>query len=176
MQTQFTSPYAHKKIIPALNRDWDRKQAQDDKSTKALGFAPTADYPRWSFDQIAAAEFYLSQRDKGHKREMAGRLATRLHRAMQDHPTAEQFTVVTLANGSTSIGELQRAVLPSPALALATDPNIDTLAMFVEARTASLRARNGWPRTADQEWQDVNTAFDAVQAKLAARYLKIMRA
>lgn len=74
------------------------------------------------------------------------------------------------------IGELQRAVLPSPALALATDPNIDTLAMFVEARTASLRARNGWPRTADHEWQDVNIAFDAVQAKLAARYLKIMRA
>ncbi|WP_294275078.1 hypothetical protein [uncultured Sphingomonas sp.] len=103
MQTQFTSPYVHKKIIPALNRDWDRKQAQDDKSTKALGFAPTADHPRWSFDQIAAAEFYLSQRDKGHKREMAGRLATQLHRAMQDHPTADQFTVVTLANGSTSI-------------------------------------------------------------------------
>lgn len=103
MLTQFSSPYVHKKTIPALNRYWDRKQAQDDKSTKALGFAPTADHPRWSFDQIAAAEFYLSQRDKGHKREMAGRLATRLHRAMQDHPTADQFTVVTVANGSTSI-------------------------------------------------------------------------
>lgn len=74
------------------------------------------------------------------------------------------------------MGELQRAVLPSPALALATDPTIDTLALFVELRAASLRARNGWPRTADQEWHDVNAAFKAVESKLVARYLKIMRA
>jgi hypothetical protein len=74
------------------------------------------------------------------------------------------------------MGELRRAVLPSPALALATDPNIDTLAMFVEARAASLRARNGWPRSADQEWQDVNAAFALVEGKLTSRYLKIMRA
>ncbi|WP_294289092.1 hypothetical protein [uncultured Sphingomonas sp.] len=101
---------------------------------------------------------------------LARDLAARVVHHLRDHAAEGSEPALAV------IGELQRAVLPSPALALATDPNIDTLAMFVEARTASLRARNGWPRTADQEWQDVNIAFDAVQAKLAARYLKIMRA
>ncbi len=75
-----------------------------------------------------------------------------------------------------ALGELGRAVLPSPALALATDPTIDTLALFTDARIKSLRHRNGWPRTADQEAQDVEAAFAQVESKLTARYLKIMRA
>ena len=97
-------------------------------------------------------------------------LAARVVQHLRNHAAAASEPAMAV------IGELQRAVLPSPALALATDPDIDTLAMFVEARAASLRARNGWPRTADQEWQDVEAAFAAVERKLTSRYLKIMRA
>jgi len=74
-----------------------------------------------------------------------------------------------------AIGELQRVVAPSPALALATDPAIDTLALFTDARIKSLRDRNGWPISAAQDWQDVDAAFICVERKLTARYLKIMR-
>lgn len=101
---------------------------------------------------------------------LARDLAARVVQHLRDHAAEGSEPALAV------MGELRRAVLPTPALSLATDPNIDTLAMFVDARAASLRARNGWPRTADQEWQDVNAAFKAVESKLTARYLKIMRA
>jgi hypothetical protein len=74
-----------------------------------------------------------------------------------------------------AVGLLGRAVLHSPIIELATDPDIDTLAMFVEARVKSLRDRNGWPLTADQDRRDVDDAFQCVKRKLQARYLKILR-
>ncbi|WP_301073673.1 hypothetical protein [Sphingomonas sp.] len=101
---------------------------------------------------------------------LARDLAARVVQHLRDHAAEGSEPVLAV------MGELRRAVLPTPALSLATDPNIDTLSMFVEARAASLRARNGWPRTSNQEWQDVNAAFALVESKLVARYLKIMRA
>lgn len=77
---------------------------------------------------------------------------------------------------SALVGELGRAVIHSPALTLATDPDIDTLSLFTEARVKSLRDRNGWPRTAEQEAQDVDAAFACVERKLSRRYLDILRA
>lgn len=73
------------------------------------------------------------------------------------------------------IGELKRAVAPSPALTLATDPDIDTLSLFTEARLSSFRDRNGWPISSAQDWQDVEASFACVERKLSARYLKIIR-
>lgn len=103
MTTQrFTNKYAHDNIFANSAYSWDRTQAQHDKATKALGFAPTANDPFWTFDQIVAALFYLSQRESGLTREQAGRLATRLYGAMRDHPTADQLTLVTLMNGSST--------------------------------------------------------------------------
>ncbi|WP_294289099.1 hypothetical protein [uncultured Sphingomonas sp.] len=111
---RFTNKYAHDNIFANSRFSWDRTQAQQDKATKALGFAPTADDPFWTFEQIVWALFYLGRREDGMTREQAGRLATRLYRAAQDHRTADQLTVVTLLNSSSSIH-------PTDSLDLSTD-------------------------------------------------------
>lgn len=74
-----------------------------------------------------------------------------------------------------AFGQLRRAVLPCPAVALAADPDINTLAEFIDARVKSLRKRNGWTLTAEQDRADVESCLAYVQVKLAARYLKILR-
>lgn len=101
---------------------------------------------------------------------LARDLAARVVQHLRNHAAAASEPAMA------AMGELGRAVLLSPALALAMDPTIDTLALFTDARVKSLRDRNGWPRTADQETQDVEAAFTQVEGKLFARYLKIMRA
>ncbi len=73
------------------------------------------------------------------------------------------------------VGELGRAVIDSPALTLATDPDIDTLSLFINARVKSLRDRSGWPCSTLQETQDVEAAFACVERKLSRRYLDILR-
>ena len=45
------------------------------------------------------------------------------------------------------MGEMRRAVFSSPIVALATDPDIDTLALFIDARVQALRDRCGAART-----------------------------
>ncbi len=74
-----------------------------------------------------------------------------------------------------AFGQLGRAVLPCPAVALASDPEINTLAEFIEARVKSLRQRSGWTLNANQDRADVEVCLAHVQVKLAARYLKILR-
>lgn len=74
-----------------------------------------------------------------------------------------------------ALGQLERAVIPDPAVALATDPEINTLALFVEARVDSLRQRNGWVLTGERDRADVDSCLAYVQDKITARYLKVLR-
>ncbi len=75
-----------------------------------------------------------------------------------------------------AFGQLGRAILPCPATSLASDPEINTLAEFIEARVKSLRQRNGWTLTVEQDRAEVESCLAYVQHKIAARYLSILRA
>lgn len=74
-----------------------------------------------------------------------------------------------------AFGQLGRAILPCPATALASDPEINTLAEFIEARVKSLRQRSGWTLTVEQDRADVERCLSYVQHKITARYLAILR-
>lgn len=73
------------------------------------------------------------------------------------------------------LANIRRQNFPSPVHALATDPEVDTLALFVERRVECLRARSGRdldPVAANIERQRV---FAEVEQVLTRRYLRHIR-
>lgn len=74
-----------------------------------------------------------------------------------------------------AVSEKLRRAFPTPATMLATDPDVDTLALYVEARVEQLRNRNGCPLSPVNEQAEVSAAFAAVENRLALRYLKHLR-
>jgi hypothetical protein len=84
---------------------WDRKNQSDDVATGHCQFVPgTQDGFRfWDMDDLAVGQYYIFERRGGKTVKLAGQSATRLRCGMRDHPTADQLTVLTLENGSTSI-------------------------------------------------------------------------
>lgn len=74
-----------------------------------------------------------------------------------------------------AVGDLGRAVIRSPAVLIASCPDIDAHGLFVDERVASLRRRDGASLPPDQERADVDACYATVQAKLSSRYLKILR-
>ncbi|WP_326525524.1 hypothetical protein [Sphingomonas sp.] len=73
------------------------------------------------------------------------------------------------------IGEMNRKVFPSPVVALATDPDIDTLALFVDARAEALRSRSGRGLTPGDDAAERRAIMGVVEKRLARRYLRHLR-
>jgi len=74
-----------------------------------------------------------------------------------------------------ALADIRRRSFPSPVYNLATDPDIDTLALFVERRVTHLRSRGGRylePKSAEKERQRV---FEEVKTALTRRYLRHLR-
>lgn len=74
-----------------------------------------------------------------------------------------------------ALGDLKRHALPSPARALATDPDVDTLALFVEQRVARLRARSGRGNTPAADEAERRAIMRDVEQRLTGRYLRHLR-
>lgn len=74
-----------------------------------------------------------------------------------------------------AIGEAQRTVCPSPVVVLATDPNIDTLALFIDMRVERLRSRCGRGLSPGDEATELRNVMGAMADKLAGRYLRHLR-
>jgi hypothetical protein len=74
-----------------------------------------------------------------------------------------------------ALGETRRRFTDCPFVALATDPAMDALSLFVEARVERLRVRSGrgLPERADQA--ECRALMEMTQTKLAARYLRHLR-
>lgn len=74
------------------------------------------------------------------------------------------------------IGEVSRRAFPSPAVALATDPDVDTLALFVAARVEALRNRHGRGLSPADDAAERRAIMTDVERRLARRYLRHLRA
>ncbi|WP_374944113.1 hypothetical protein [Sphingomonas sp.] len=75
-----------------------------------------------------------------------------------------------------AFGEFQRRTMPTPARALATDPDIDTLALFVDERVARLRARAGRANSSGADDVERRAILNEVERRLTGRYLRHLRA
>jgi hypothetical protein len=96
---KFTNKNACRKI------GWDRKTQADDIATGHCQFVAEVQdgFRYWDADDLTAGQFYIDGRKAGLTVKLSGIAASRLRRGMRNHPTADQLTVVTLENGSTSI-------------------------------------------------------------------------
>jgi hypothetical protein len=54
----------------------------------------------WHCDDLAAEQYFMDLRAGGHSVKMAGQIATRLRRAMDDYPRASQLALVSHENGN----------------------------------------------------------------------------
>jgi hypothetical protein len=92
--------YTTKAACQLLGRD--RKQQADDIATGHCGHVPPAvDGLRfWRGDDLAAERYFMELRAGGHSVKLAGQIATRLRRAMDDYPRASQLALVSHENGN----------------------------------------------------------------------------
>lgn len=83
---------------------WDFKKSSDDRANGA-DFIDSVKEGRLicDGDDCAAAFAYTHARKMGLTVRVAGKLAKHLRRAMREHPTADQLTIVTLQNGLTFV-------------------------------------------------------------------------
>ena len=93
---QFTTS----KACQILGRD--RKTQADDIATGHCGHVPAADgnFRLWSSDDMAGELWFMNLRADHYTVRIAGVLATRLRRAIEAHPEADQLTLATLENGN----------------------------------------------------------------------------
>lgn len=75
-----------------------------------------------------------------------------------------------------ALGEVARKAFPSPAVALATDPDVDTLALFIDARVDALRDRCGRGLPPSEDAAERRAIMADVEARLTGRYLRHLRA
>lgn len=75
-----------------------------------------------------------------------------------------------------ALGEVARKAFPSPAVALATDPDVDTLALFVQGRVDALRSRSGHTLSPGQDEAEKRAILANIETRLAGRYLRHLRA
>lgn len=75
-----------------------------------------------------------------------------------------------------AIGKFKRHTLPTPAQALATDPEIDTVALFIDERVDRLRARAGRANSAIADETERRSILQHVERRLTGRYLRHLRA
>lgn len=74
-----------------------------------------------------------------------------------------------------ALGEMGRRALPSAVTALATDPDIDTLTLFIDARVESLRNRSGRGLSPADDAAERRSIMADVERRLARRYLRHLR-
>lgn len=70
---------------------------------------------------------------------------------------------------------IRRQAFPSPAHALATDPDVDTLSLFVERRVARLRSRAGRDLNRHADEDERQRILLEVEHILKRRYLRHLR-
>jgi hypothetical protein len=76
---------------------------------------------------------------------------------------------------SQAMGEFKRAAFASPAVKLATDAEIDTLALYVEGRTGRLRARAGRGICSQADAMERDAVLTDIERRLTGRYLRHLR-
>lgn len=74
-----------------------------------------------------------------------------------------------------ALGEVARKAFPSPVVALATDPDVDTLSLFIEARVEALRNRCGRGLPPGEDAAERRAIMADVEGRLAGRYLRQLR-
>lgn len=74
-----------------------------------------------------------------------------------------------------AFGDFKRRAIPTPARTLATDPDIDTLALFVDERVARLRARSGRANTPVGDAVEKRSILSMIEQRLFRRYLRHLR-
>lgn len=74
-----------------------------------------------------------------------------------------------------ALGEMNRKVYPSPVVRLATDPDIDTLNLFIEARVESLRDRCGRALSSFEDANEQQRILQQITGRLSGRYLRHLR-
>lgn len=75
-----------------------------------------------------------------------------------------------------AIGEVSRRAFPSPAVALATDPEVDTLAVFIAGRVERLTNRHGRGLSPADDAVERRAILAEMEERLAGRYLRHLRA
>ena len=75
-----------------------------------------------------------------------------------------------------ALGEVARKAFPSPAVALAIDPDVDTLSLFIDARVSALRDRCGRNLSPNDDAAERRAIMADVEQRLARRYLRHLRA
>jgi hypothetical protein len=74
-----------------------------------------------------------------------------------------------------AMGELQRRACPSPFNTLATDPGIDSIALFTEARVERVRNRCGRSLSVREDEAECSQLWATVHAHLWRRYIRTLR-
>jgi hypothetical protein len=74
-----------------------------------------------------------------------------------------------------AIGEMNRKVFPSPVTALATDPDVDSIALFIDGRAQSLRDRYGRGLSPADDAAERRSIMADVERRLSRRYLRHLR-
>lgn len=74
-----------------------------------------------------------------------------------------------------ALREISRKVFASPVVALATDPDVDTLALFIDARVEALRNRCGRTLSVREDELEVRSILRDVEIRLTGRYLRHLR-
>ncbi len=96
-------------------------------------------------------------------------VATRVVEEMQTHlaETMDPFLA--------ALGDARRRADPSPFAFLATDPDVDSFRLFVDARVERLRARYGRGLSAREDEAECRDLWSEVARKLARRYMNALR-
>jgi hypothetical protein len=74
-----------------------------------------------------------------------------------------------------AMGDLRRKLFATPETVLATDPDIDTLALFVAGRVNRVRNRNGRYLSPAADKIECHEVMCEVQGKIFSRYLRYLR-
>jgi len=75
-----------------------------------------------------------------------------------------------------ALNEMNRTIFPSPEVILATDPEVDTLALFIAARVEKLRVRYGRSLLSHEDLAERKAILADLEVRLAGRYLRHLRA
>lgn len=74
-----------------------------------------------------------------------------------------------------AVGEMQRRASPNPFDTLATDPGIDSVALFTEARVGRVRNRYGRSLSVREDEAECRDLWITVHARLWHRYISLLR-
>ena len=100
---------------------------------------------------------------------IASTIAARVVEAMKAYQAEDMDPLLA------AMGELQRRTCPSPVDTLATDPAIDSVALFTEARVERVRNRCGRSLSVREDETECRELWAKVHAHLWHRYVRALR-